>query len=75
MVGKLNYHDLQNALAFVDRIKQKTTFFMFSLPAIEFIYSCGLSTETIEYSSACVCVCVCLCVCKHDNSKKINLGT
>ena len=42
-------------------------------------YSCGLSTATIEYSSACVCVCVsvclsvcvsvCLCVCKHDNSK------
>ena len=25
--------------------------------------SCGLSTATIEYSSACVCVCVCLCVC------------
>ena len=39
------------------------------------IYSCGLSTATIEYSSACVCVSVsvcvsvCLCVCKHDNSK------
>ena len=47
-----------------------------------YFYSCGLSTATIEYSSACVCVSVCvcvwcvsvcvsvcLCVCKHDNSK------
>ena len=25
-------------------------------------YSCGLSTATIEYSSACVCVCVCVSV-------------
>ena len=26
-------------------------------------YSCGLSTATIEYSSACVCVSVCVSVC------------
>ena len=26
-------------------------------------YSCGLSTATIEYSSACACLCVCLSVC------------
>ena len=41
------------------------------------IYSCGLSTATIEYSSLSVCLSVCLCVCLsvclsvcvHDNSK------
>ena len=30
-----------------------------------YVYSCGLSTATIEYS----CPSVCLCVCVHDNSK------
>ena len=52
------------------------------MPMIKFardIYSCGLSTATIEYScpsvclcvclSVCVCVSVCLSVCVHDNSK------
>ena len=40
-----------------------------------YIYSCGLSTATIEYSSPSVClsvclsVCVCVSVCVHDNSK------
>ena len=28
-------------------------------------YSCGLSTSTIEYSSACVCVSVCVSVCLY----------
>ena len=45
--------------------------------ALNFYYSCGLSTTTIEYScpSACLCVCVsfhlcvCVCVCVYDNSK------
>ena len=44
---------------------------------VQYYYSCGLSTATIEYScpsvclSLCVCVsvCVCVCVCVHDNSK------
>ena len=48
-----------------------TTTIFFSKNLFLVCYSCGLSTATIEYSSACVCVClsVCLCVCKHDNSK------
>ena len=33
------------------------------------IYSCGLSTATIGYSSPSVCLSVCLSVCVHDNSK------
>ena len=33
------------------------------------IYSCGLSTATIEYSSLSVCLSVCVSVCVHDNSK------
>ena len=43
------------------------------LNPINFYYSCGLSTATIEYSSLSVCLCVCmsvcLSVCVHDNSK------
>ena len=34
-----------------------------------YIYSCGLSTATIEYSSLSVCLFVCLSVFVHDNSK------
>ena len=33
------------------------------------LYSCGLSTATIEYSSLSLCLSVCLSVCVHDNSK------
>ena len=51
--------------------------YKFSSCTLFHIYSCGLSTATIEYScpSVCVCVCVCVClsvcvsVCVHDNSK------
>ena len=45
-----------------------------------YIYSCGLSTATIEYScpssvcpSVCVCVCVCLCTDNSKNNGSINL--
>ena len=46
-----------------------------------YVYSCGLSTATIEYSSLSVCVCVCLSVCLcvcvsvsvNDNSKNNGL--
>ena len=42
---------------------------MFPYFILSDIYSCGLSTTTIEYSCPSVFLCECVCVCVHDDSK------